>query len=347
MNISQAKTYFNTKPVEFVIKESNNNLKEDFEYIPRFSLKNIQEFQNIPINEPIKYSQEILVKAIKYGMIFLINYKGEEDKHFAGHERVIYPMVIGRSAKGKILIRGWHLNGWSVSKNRRVNKIWRMFRADRILSMTFTGSFYRLPPAGYNMDDKGMKGGIIARADFNEIRRNQQNLVKKNYLQNREEVELGDEKQKFSTIKVTETNSILDLNKIKDNAYINQVKDQQNTRITFLKSLYGNKYVAILGASGRPGNTVRILTEKGSVDNMYKELVRQWEEQQKAEGKTNLNPGEGTRSRLKREAEKSASGGKDLGVFKVLNTTTGNVLRTIKSVKGNNIYDLLIFDKKM
>jgi hypothetical protein len=301
MNIRDAKTYFNNRPVEFVIRESYNNLKEDFEFIPRFSLKNIQEFQNVPINEPIKYSQEILVKAIKYGMIFLINYKGEEDKHFAGHERVIYPMVIGRSSKGKILIRGWHLNGWSVSKNRRVNKIWRMFRADRILSMTFTGSFYRLPPAGYNMDDKGMRGGIIARADFNEIRRNQQNLVKKNYLQNREEIELGDEKQKFSTIRVTETDSVLDLNNIKDNAYINQIKNQENTRITFLKSLYGNKYVAVLGASGRPGNTVKIMTDKG----------------------------------------------RDLGVFKVLNSTTGNILRTVKSVKGNNLYDLLIFVNKI
>ena len=110
-------------------------------------------------------------------MIFLINYKGEKDKHFAGHERVIYPMVLGRSSKGKPLIRGWHLNGWSVSKNRHINKIWRLFRADRILSMTFTGSFYRLAPTGYNMNDKGMRGGIISKADFNAIRKNQQNLV--------------------------------------------------------------------------------------------------------------------------------------------------------------------------
>jgi hypothetical protein len=80
-------------------------------------------------------------------MVFLINYKGEKDNHFAGHERVIYPMVIGKSSNGKILVRGYHLSGWSVSGNRHLQKIWRMFRLDRVLSMTFTGSFYRLPPS--------------------------------------------------------------------------------------------------------------------------------------------------------------------------------------------------------
>ena len=174
MNLTQLKDYYNKKPIEYVVKE-NYELIEDKEYVPRFTLKNVRDIAKIPINEPIKYSDDVVIKAIKYGMIFLINYKGEEDNHFAGHERAIYPMVLGRSSKGKVLLRAWHLNGWSVSQNRKIEKIWRLFRADRVLSMTFTGSFYRLPPAGYNMNDKGMRGGIIARADFNVIRKNQQN----------------------------------------------------------------------------------------------------------------------------------------------------------------------------
>ena len=120
MNLSQTKAYYNRKPVEFVIKE-HYDLVENQEFIPRFSLKNVKDINNIPINKPIKYSDDIMSKAIKYGMIFLINYKGEEDKHFAGHERVIYPMVLGRSSKGKTLLRGWHLNGWSVSQRRHIN----------------------------------------------------------------------------------------------------------------------------------------------------------------------------------------------------------------------------------
>ncbi len=301
MNILQTKTFFNRKPVEYVVRESYNDLKEDREFIPRFSLKGIKDFQDVPINEPIKYDDKILIKAIKYGMIFLINYKGEKDKHFAGHERVIYPLVLGRSSKGKLLIRGWHLNGWSVSKNRHINKIWRLFRADRILSMTFTGSFYRLPPAGYNMNDKGMRGGIIAKADFNVIRKNQQNLVQQNILQNREEISLDKDDRKFVSIRVKTTDTKIDLNKPLDNAYINNIKNVENVRISFLKSIYGNQYIAILGAMGEPGNTVKVIDDKG----------------------------------------------KNLGVYKVLDSTTGQVLKSIKKVKGNSIYDLYIFDKKI
>jgi hypothetical protein len=300
MSLSHSRTYYNLKPVEYVIKE-RYNLLEDNEFVPRFSLKNVKDIANIPINEPIKYNEQILIKAIKYGMIFLINYKGEKDKHFAGHERVVYPMVLGRSSKGKPLLRGWHLNGWSVSQNRHINKIWRMFRTDRILSMTFTGSFYRLAPAGYNMNDKGMRGGIIAKADFAEIRRNQQNLVNQNKIQAREEIEMGTPEKKFSSIIVKDTETQLDLLKPMENANISGIKDINTLRLSFLKSVYGNKYIAVMGALGQPGNTVKVNTDKGS----------------------------------------------QLGVFKVLDSITGQVLKNIKNVKGNTIYDLYLFDKKI
>ena len=300
MNLAQTKAYYNNKPVEFVVKE-RYELIEDNEFIPRFSLKNVKDIANIPINEPIKYNEQTMIKAIKYGMIFLLNYKGEEDSHFAGHERVIYPMVLGRSSKGKTLLRGWHLNGWSVSQKRHINKIWRLFRTDRILYMTFTGSFYRLAPTGYNMNDKGMRGGIIAKADFSEIRRNQQNLVNQNKIQNREEITLGGDERKFATIVVKETESQLDLTKAMENAYINNIKDASTLRVSFLKSVYGNKYVAVLGALGQPGNTVKVQTDKN----------------------------------------------KQLGVFKVLDSVTGQVLKNIKNVKGNTVYDLYLFDKKL
>jgi hypothetical protein len=210
-------------------------------------------------------------------------------------------MVLGRSSKGKPLLRGWHLNGWSVSQNRHINKIWRMFRTDRILSMTFTGSFYRLAPAGYNMNDKGMRGGIIAKADFAEIRRNQQNLVNQNKIQAREEIEMGTPEKKFSSIIVKDTETQLDLLKPMENANISGIKDINTLRLSFLKSVYGNKYIAVMGALGQPGNTVKVNTDKGS----------------------------------------------QLGVFKVLDSITGQVLKNIKNVKGNTIYDLYLFDKKI
>lgn len=300
MNLKEVRSFYNTKPVEFVLRQKYL-LKEDNSYVPRFSLKSKTQIVGVPVNEPIKPTQELIIKAIKYGMIFLINYKGEEDKHFAGHERVIYPMVIGRSSRSKLLIRGYHLNGWSVSSNRHVNKIWRMFRLDRVLSMTFTGSFYRLPPQGYNMNDKGMRGGIIARADFNEIRKNQQSLIASQEIQNKQEITLSDENKSFVTIKVKSTDTSLDLNKPLDNSYVNNMKDIANVRISFLKSLYGNKYIAVLGALGQPGNSVKVL----------------------------------------------ADGGANLGVFKVLDSISGDTLKKITRVKGNTLFDVYLFDSKI
>jgi hypothetical protein len=300
MNLRELRSFYNTKPVEFVIKEKYE-LKEDRSYVPRFNLKKSTQIANIPINEPIKPTQEVIIKAIKYGMVFLINYKGAEDKHFAGHERVIYPMVLGRSSSGKFLLRGYHLNGWSVSSNRHVNKIWRMFRLDRVLSITFTGSFYRLPPNGYNMNDKGMRGGIIAKADFSEIRRNQQSLLKAQEIQNKEEITLSEDDRTFVTVKVKPTDTKIDLNNPLDNAYVNNMKDIANVRISFLKSIYGNKYISILGALGQPGNTVKVLTDKGS----------------------------------------------NLGVYKVLDSISGETLKKIKRVKGNSTFDVYLFDSKV
>lgn len=255
----------NSGSVEFVLKPKYL-LLEDNEYIPsggasapRFSLGNVEGFQNIPINKPITPTEELIIKAIKYGMIFLITYKGAKDNHTVGHERVIYPMVFGRSSVGKLLIRGYHLKGWSVSNNRSIEKIWRMFRYDRIKSIIFTGSFYRLPPAGYNMYDKGMRGGIIARADFNEIRRNQETLLKAEEIQSRTDIQLQPEIKTQSTkIKVLNTNTELNLDDPYENQYLKNEQNAANLRITFLKSIYGENYIAILGTEGEKGNQVSV-----------------------------------------------------------------------------------------
>ena len=166
-----------------------------------------------------------------------------------------------------------------------------MFRLDRVLSITFTGSFYRLPPSGYNMNDKRMFGGIIARADFNEIRKNQQNLVKANQIQNKEEVTLSEEGKAIIAVRIKSTDTKLDLLTPFENAYVNNIKDVKNIRISFLKSIYGNKYIAILGAMGKPGSTVKLIDDKGI----------------------------------------------NLGIFKVMDSISGETLKRIKNVKGNNI----------
>jgi len=50
---------------------------------------------NFPINKPMKFDQSLMVKAIEYGLVILINYRGEKDKWRGGRERTIQPMVLG------------------------------------------------------------------------------------------------------------------------------------------------------------------------------------------------------------------------------------------------------------
>jgi hypothetical protein len=300
MNLKEIKAYYNKTPVTYVIKR-DKLLLEDNAYVPRFNLKNVKEIADLPINEPLKPTPEIILKGIKYGLIFNINYKGAKNKHFAGSERTALFLVYGKSSVGKLLLRGYHLNGFSVSSNRHVTKIFRMFRLDRILSITFTGSFYRLPPTGYQMDDKGMRGGIIAKADFNIIRKNQQDLIKSNQIQNKDEISLEEDDKSLVTIKVKSTDTKLDLNTPLENAYVNNMKDIANVRITFLKSIYGTSYKAIIGALGSPGNMVSVRDESN----------------------------------------------KNLGMYRVLDSISGETLKKIKRIKGNAVFDVFLFDKKL
>ena len=309
--LSDILAYENASPVLFTPTFNTFQLlKEDEQYIPtagganipRFTLKGKTDIEEIPINKPLAPTEELIIKAIKYGMIFNIIYKGAKDDHNTGRERLIYPMVFGRSSVGKLLIRGWHVKGWSVSQNRFTEKVWRMFRFDRIKSIIFTGSFHRLPPLGYNMFDKGMRGGIIARADYNEIRRNQEILVKAGEIQNIKDISITPEvKDQIVKVQVKETNTKFDFDNPYDNPLIEELKDDKNLRISFLKSLYGNTYIAILGALSETGNTANIKTDKG----------------------------------------------KTIGTFRVLDALMGDKLKMVKNVKGNKIFDLYIFDKKL
>lgn len=231
-------------------------LREDAALVPRFTLKGGDIFPDFPTNEPIKFDKQKLIKAIQYGMIVLILYKGEEDGWKGGRERTIYPMVLGRSEKGDLLLRGYHLKGWSVSEGRTDEKIWRMFRADRIKSMTFTGSFFRLPPSGYNMDDKGMRGGIIARADFSQIRAKQQQLVNSRKVNSPADSVVGSQGGVPKVI-LEDTKSELNLQDPWSNQYISK-KDAPNIRVCVLKPMFGGNDIMVLGVLGTKGNTARI-----------------------------------------------------------------------------------------
>ena len=260
--------YFFIKPTFiFSIREAN-----DQTLVPRFTLKDADIFKDFPANKPLDYNPELLKKAIEYGMIIQMKYKGEEDENEQGHERVIYPMVYGKTKKkddgtgGNEVLRGYHLKGWSVSENSNVEKEWRMFRCDRIISITFTGAFYRLAPDGYNMDDKGI-AVKIAVADFNKIRNLQQSLLDQSKIDTQEHTILT----KANDIECKDLGWNMKIANPWEGNIIPK-KDAKNIRVTFAKPVIGNgRYIAIIGISINTNTTFNLKVDN-KVIGRYKSL---------------------------------------------------------------------------
>lgn len=214
---------------------------------------------NFPINKSVKFDQSLMIKAIEYGLVILISYRGDKDRWKGGRERTIQPLVLGINKNTKnMLVRGWHLDGWSVSNKRNTKKVWRLFKTDNILKMTFTGNFFRLPPKGYMMNDRLMTEKTIIRADFNRIRMNQNKLLQAGKIQDEEETTLGKQTSTIvPKIEITNTETQIDL-KLPWNNDILDKKEAANTKISILRSIFGREYIAIVGAIGTVGKTVKV-----------------------------------------------------------------------------------------
>ena len=252
MDKNHQKLYYNNKDIYMSPKINWSKLNEN-----KINPEIIKEF---PVNKPMKFNKSLMIKAIQFGMIILINYRGDKDKWRGGRERVICPLVLGRNVNtGNILVRGWHLDGWSVSQKRNTKKVWRLFKTDNIMTMTFTGDFFRLPPKGYKKNDRVMTEVTYVAADFNVIRRNQFKLVQQGLIEDEEETDI---KQTGTvSIEVKDTETFIDLGDIWSNDYFNK-KQQQDLKLTFVKSIVGANYMAILGVLGTKGNTVKIYDGK-------------------------------------------------------------------------------------
>jgi hypothetical protein len=265
--------------------------REDKEY--KFNNKHIKVFgpklneaqeidpniiENFPINKPVRFNKDLMIKAIENGLVLLVNYRGDKDKWKGGRERTIQPMVLGVNKNTKnILLRAWHLEGWSVSQKAETKKVWRLFKTSNIMTMTFTGNFFRLPPQGYKMNDRIMTEKILAKADFNQIRRNQDSLLKKGKIQSEEETIIATKSGAIISIELSSTNTQIDMKTPYKNLIINKKNLDNNKfmsdsntlsmKFSVMKSMFGNKYLVIVGAIGTVGRQVKLYDSKTLLGN--------------------------------------------------------------------------------
>ncbi len=108
---------------------------------------------------------------------------------------------------------------------------------------------------------------VKAFAEFNQIRKLQQNLINSDRIESQDRVILN----KINTVEVKNLNYNL---KIFD-PFANNVipaKDAKNIRITFAKPIVGTgPYIAIVGTSIEPNNTFKLKIDN-TTENTYKSI---------------------------------------------------------------------------
>jgi predicted DNA-binding transcriptional regulator YafY len=107
-------------------------------------------------------SIESVINSIRNKNRVIIYYDGEEPGGRGLRE--IEPVCFGYSKRGNPVLRAWDLEGASHRgfKGEKPLPSWRLFRLDRIMSLTPTGNNFETPRPNYNpIGDKSMNRVII------------------------------------------------------------------------------------------------------------------------------------------------------------------------------------------
>lgn len=143
----------------------------------------------------VPFSKDLMAKAIREGWEVGISFRSDNDKYKMpiAKARVIYPVAMGLSKKGNLVIRAFHKIGQSESgahlakkqglKNFRSTEVkneWRLFKASNIKNMWLTGDFFKLENiSGYReVGDKGMTV-VELQAKKNQVSKFQNDYYKK------------------------------------------------------------------------------------------------------------------------------------------------------------------------
>lgn len=134
----------------------------------------------------VPFNKEMMIQAIKEGREMGLSFQSNNDRYKMPTTkwRVIYPVAMGLSKKGNLVIRAFHKYGQSEKEALRTGKrsaevenTWRLFKASNIKAMWFTGNFFRGPLEKYNAGGDAGMVNIEVQANFNEIIKFQDNFI--------------------------------------------------------------------------------------------------------------------------------------------------------------------------
>lgn len=134
-----------------------------------FEIFALRESHEVPANEHVAlyeaYSQMVtkLEDAMNNKFVCRIDYRAESGNVLNG-VRMIEPVALGVDSSGTTLLRAWLIRG--ISKTGRIDPRlvpgWRLFRVDRIRTMTPTLEKFLKARKGYNADDKIMSEVMVS-----------------------------------------------------------------------------------------------------------------------------------------------------------------------------------------
>ncbi len=136
--------------------------------------------------ERVLFNRDMMAQAIKEGREVGILFQSNNDKYKMAvpKYRIIYPVAMGLSKSGALVVRGFHKFGQSEKEALRTGKrsaeienAWRLFKASGIKGMYFTGNFFRGPLEGFNVGTDSSMVNIEIIANFSEIIKFQDNFI--------------------------------------------------------------------------------------------------------------------------------------------------------------------------
>lgn len=137
-------------------------------------------------DDAIPFNKDLMIQAIQQGREVGVLFQSNNEKYKMplAKYRIIYPVALGISKKGNPVIRAFHKMGQSEKaalatgkRSAEVENTWRMFKISNIKKIFLTGNFFRGPLEAYNSNGDAGMVNIEIQADFNQIRKYQDELI--------------------------------------------------------------------------------------------------------------------------------------------------------------------------
>lgn len=122
-------------------------------------------------NQRIPFNLDLMKDAIVQGREVVINFQSNNEKYKMpiAKTRIIWPMALGKSVSGDMVLRVWHVTGQSEKvaiatgvRSAETDGEWRLLKISNLKTMWYSDRFFDQAPPGYTKNDSGMSSIIAA-----------------------------------------------------------------------------------------------------------------------------------------------------------------------------------------